>query len=78
MGFKGFSFLLFSEHIGGYKKVNLGFVWDILETLEKRRVWRSRGFAEFSGLFFPYLYVLIQYGYVFLLYELSFVSRVEM
>ena len=37
MGFKGFSFLLFSERIGGYKKVNLGFIWNILETLEKRR-----------------------------------------
>ena len=78
MRFKGFSFLLFSEHIGGNKKINLGFIWDILETLENRRVWRSRGFAEFSGLFFPYLYVLVHYGYVFLLYKLHSFSRAKM
>ena len=78
MGFKGFSFLLFSECIGGYKKVNLGFIWGNLETLEKRRAWRSKGLAEFSSLFFLYLYVFINYGYVFLLYELNSFSRAKM
>ena len=78
MGFEGFLFILYSERMRGYKKVRLGFIWDILETLEKMRVWRSRGFAEFSGLFFPYLYVFIQYGYVFLLYKLNSFSRAKM
>ena len=62
MGFKGFLLLLYSERIGGYKRLVYGLFETFEETLEKRRVWRSRGFAEFSGLFYPYLYVFIQYG----------------
>ena len=78
MGFSGLLFLLYYERMRGYKEVSLGFIWDVLETLEKRRAWRSRGFTEFSGLFFSYLYVFVHYGYVFLLYELNSFSRVKM
>ena len=66
MEFWGFLFLLYSECMGGYKEISLGFIWDILETLEKMKAWRSRGFAEFSGLFFSYLYIHIHYGYFFI------------
>ena len=82
MGFKGFSFLLFSERIGCYKLVRLGFIWDILEDFGDFREAKTKGFAalkpNISGLFFPYLYVLIQYGYVFLFYELNSFSRAKM
>ena len=45
MGFKGFSFLLFSERIGCYKLVRLGFIWDILGDLGDFREAKPQGFA---------------------------------